>query len=229
MTGSSIFTLQIALFTYVLKQRHLFEQNPWRCLYLIPSEIIVFINFYSFSIFAVLTNSYFTFFVMTFETVYIRLHQLQSILKRKSKQKFLYFRKFYIKSIVHLSKSNNVFGNIFLVNLLINLPDNCITCLLIVFSVSNVFNIVLYILAICQIILIGFLHIIVVGSNTAQKKLCKQMMKMHVGHHDTVIRSIKLNLFVQDFYSKKNYGFTYGHFGLISMMAFTKVSFSFIK
>lgn len=186
-------------------------------------------NSYTISLLLVATNAFVTFFTLTFETVTIRMHQLQSILKDQSPKKFVHFRKLYIKSIIHQSKSNKVFGNVFLVILIINLPGNCITCLVILFSKNNIFNILLYILIFSQFFLIGFLHIIAARSNTTQRKLCKEMMKMHVGHQDTVKRTIILNLFIQNYYTKKNYGFSYGPFGLISMMTFTQVCFCIIK
>ena len=225
---SSIVLFQIILFYYISKQKHLFEQNTWRYLYLIPSEIIGLMNAYSVLMLSVVAMAFMVYFVMTFKTVSIRIHQLQSILKEKSKRKFHHFRKLYINSIVHQSKSNRVFGKVFLVNLLTNLPSNCITCLLLMFAIENLFNILLFTCGVCQIFLIGFHHIIAAQSNTKMKKLSKQMMKMHVGHQDTVRNTVKLNLFVQDYFTKKSYGFTYGHFGLISMMTFSQVSFRFI-
>ena len=125
----------------------------------------------SISIFSVSANAFVTFFMLTFQTASIRLHQLQSILKRKSKQKFLYFRKFYIKSLVHQSKSNKVFGEVFLVSLLVNLPSNCITCLQIVFSINSMYSIVLYILAISQFFLLVSI-ILLLLDQTLCRKIC---------------------------------------------------------
>lgn len=159
----------------------------------------------------------------------IKLFQVNRILNSTMclPKKLLFFRWLYIKNIVHCLINHVFFGEMFLATVVINYPLNlAIVMHLILHESIFSFKILMTLVMGEQVLSIVGVHIASAFFNGKQLIAAKDMMTMFITtkHRFRTQTKIKQNLFVETFYTKKEYGMTYGKFGLISMFSFLKVT-----
>lgn len=138
------------------------------------------------------------------------------------------YRKNYIRTLIFILKVNRYYRDIFLMFLLANFPAN----VMVVIKLLGEFNIITFLVLLIffseQAGAIILLHLAIATFNAQHNNTCKQMISQFVPYHNRVPSryNFKLNMFIQAYYTKKKYGITYGRFGLISLLTFTKVNFS---
>ena len=144
---------------------------------------------------------------------------------RKFTLKLLWYRRVYIRTLISMSKFNKYLSKIFLAFLTINLPINCYVNFLLMSATNAIVIIVLMIVLTEQATVILVIHWTLASHNTQFDKNILNLTKQFYQNNFPVKFSfnLKMSLFIQAFHTKKKYGYTYGKFGIISMMAFTKV------
>ena len=209
--------------------QYLFVGNISRYHYLIYSQIYVLINLFSMIMISYGATFGIMYSIMISLTIRIKQDQLDKLLKSQHRYKFILFRRAYIKSLIHLSKSNKSFGKLYLVTLLIQFPMNCISILL-YFSIENIIlKSWLITLIIFQLVFIMGIHLMLARLNADIANSSKQMMKRYIHQQDPIVRSIRMNLFIQTYFTNKQYGISYGSFRIVSMITYTKVFLHFLN
>ena len=154
----------------------------------------------------------------------INLNHLNEVLQLKTPNRYLLFRNLYQKFLRKISQNNRLFAKHFTIYFLINVPLGCIS-LRLLFHTKIFVQSLTILLYLSQILVLVIIHFIASQTNHKIVSICKQMMKQFV-IDTTIIKpidSLKINCFIQAFYTKNRYGFTYWGFGKITMFSFFKV------
>ena len=172
-----------------------------------------------------------TMFTMNYYVLRFNMWMLTNIVSightnlRKFNIKLLWYQKVYIKTLISMLKYNKYFSKLFFAFLIINLPINCYLNFLLM-SATNIMVIIVLIFVLTeQVMVIIVIHWTFASHNTQFDKNILNLTKQFYQNNFPVKFSfnLKMSLFIQAFHTKKKYGYTYGKFGIISMMAFTKV------
>lgn len=138
--------------------------------------------------------------------------------------KLLWYRKVFIKTLLYMLVNNRHMGTLFFVFLIVNFPVNCYFLLQMKNSTNVLVQIIILLLFIEQVFVIFGIHGLIASLNSQFSKNLKYFVCELTTNNGLKLKSnLKINLFVQTFQTRKKYGFTYAKFGLISMLAFTKV------
>ena len=168
---------------------------------------------------------------MTMQSLNINLIQqnrvLQAVYYSKS-IKYLWYQGLYMKSIANVIQSNEYFGKVFLVFMAFNFPINCYLIIQLFSSFSITMKIIIFLLCWMQTTVIFALHFIMAKLNSRLriKKFVSSYLSNRIFFN--IRANLRISLFIQAFYTKKRYGFTYGALGIVSLFSFTKVSLTFV-
>lgn len=163
----------------------------------------------------------------------IKIYQLKIVQSLKAKNDRIERHIVRIMSIsrdllIYVLNINALFGKVFLVFMLVNYPINCFILMSSLFSdVPISYRILLLMFCLHQMLVIIIIHFIVAKFNVKLLKSNLQTIHIivHYGRRITQLINLKMNLFIQSFYTKQQYGLTYWKFGLISFSSFIRVRF----
>ena len=198
---------------------------------LIWLQIIIVSYFFTLNGYANVSVLLMTLFILKSYTIRINMWLLMKIasIKHSSSRKFslklLWYRRVYTRTMLSMLESNKYISKIFLFILIDNLPINCYLNFLLM-SANNIFvTIGILIIIVNQVFVILCIHWILASFNNLFYKKILILAKQFFQNRFPVKFSfnLKMSLFIQAFVTNKMYGFSYGKFGIISMMAFTKV------
>ena len=157
----------------------------------------------------------------------IRLWQLKQTIASFGKNSYpsiLYVMYAYRKTIQYSLEVNPLFGEAFMVYVVINFPTNAMLVMNIIMGVGDqLFRLGILIVAVSQTLQIFLIHYLIANQNIEMNSYSKKIFSLSFHRQFRKPTSIRLNLFIQAFYTNKMYGITYGKFGLISLSTFSKV------
>ena len=174
-------------------------------------------------------------FAVCWRVIKINLFHLKHIivdLKRINlKTKLLWYRRVYIKTLLYILANNIYIGHLFLILLVFNFPINCYILIRMKNSSNMWVTTFIGFFFIEQVVVIFGIHWLIASLNSEFNKNIKFAISRFVPNSCLItkfscanfILNLKISLFIQNYRSTSKYGFTYGRFGLISLMAFTKV------
>ena len=147
------------------------------------------------------------------------------------KIRLLWYKRVYIKTLLYILANNKYMGNVFLIFLVVNFPINCYFLLRIKNSASPMVKILVSFIFFEQVLVIFGVHWLFASLNSKFNKNIKCYTSKFVPNNCFIrrfscvnfISNLRISLFIQNYHTKRKFGFTYGKFGLISLMAFTKV------
>ena len=216
----------VMITTTISENLYFFLENYWHLLYLIKCLLLSLIGWFCLITFYHCSTLLVTSAVMTLQSLHINLWFLQKIYQiRNSKNvyKFLWFIRVYIKSLVNIHHSNNYYGNIFLIFLAAHYPTNIVLVLEIFSSINPTLKSILFLIFIVQVAVIFALHFCIATYNSRLQITKFYIQFLSEKKFSGSRANLKINLFIQTFYTKKHYGFTYGALGIVSLFSFTKV------
>ena len=157
----------------------------------------------------------------------VRLWQVEytidSFLKRQYPP-ITYVMFIYKKTIQYIFNINPIYGEVFLVYLITNLPVNALFVMDLILGVGSLFfRVIAAIVINTQILVIFLIHILIANRNSQLNFQSKLILKLPFHYRFYPNIKFRLNLFIQAFHSKRKYGITYGRFGLVTLFAFSKV------
>lgn len=149
------------------------------------------------------------------------------------KAKLLWYRRVYIKTLLYILANNKFIKNLFFLLLIVNFPVNCYLLVRVKNSADFIVASSIIFIFIEQVIAIFGVHWFIATLNSDFNKNIKFFIREFVPNSCLITRfnsanfasNLKISLFIQNYQTKKKYGFTYGSLGLISLMAFSKVRF----
>ena len=227
------FVIEIALYIYQVKlEWTFFTTNLLQFSLLFVSVMaMMFCNIcvmlMCHSIFYVGTNGFIEMLICN-----IRLWQLKKTIKnyyRHNYPSILYVMIAYRKTILYAIEVNSLYGEAFLVFVVINFPTSAILVMNIIMGLGHrLFRLGIVFTASSQAMHMFIMHCIIAHQNTEMNSYSKQILTSTFSRQFRIRTKIHLNLFIQTFYTRKMYGITYGKFGLISLLKFLKVSNSIL-
>lgn len=138
--------------------------------------------------------------------------------------KLIWYRTIFLKSLQHTLQFNQYYSQLFMVFLVINLPFNLIVFFKLFTQIEHIIRVCLVLLFAEQTFGILCIHFVFANFNSKYNNNKIMMFQLAANQKKLQFKSnLTLNLFAQTFICKKNYGLTYGKFGLISMFKFFKV------
>ena len=163
----------------------------------------------------------------------VRLWQVEytidSFLKRQYPP-ITYVMFIYKKTIQYIFDINPIYGETFLVYLVINLPINALFVMNLILGVGSLFfRVTSTLVILSQILAIFLIHFLTANRNSQLNLQIKQIQNLPFHYNFNPNIKFRLNLFIQAFHSKRKYGITYGRFGLITLFAFSKVCHTILK
>ena len=163
---------------------------------------------------------------------HIRLWQLQHQIECYKKRvtacpKILYIARSFKKLAIYIFKIAPMFGNLFLVYIAASMPFNGFFTIDILIGKKDRFamNLFKYAFLAQQIFGLLIVHFTIATNNSKLSKSIYQIMQIPFHHQISKMKKIRLNLFIEDFYTNSKIGVRYGMLGLITLFAFTKVRF----
>ena len=158
-------------------------------------------------------------------------HIIVDLKKTDLKAKLLWYRRVYIKTLQQILANNKYLGNVFFLFLVVNFPTNCYFLIQIKKSNDFIVKTLISCIFIEQVIVIFGVHWLIASLNSEFYKNIKFYICKFVPNSSLIARfnctnyvsNLKISFFIQNYYATRKYGFTYGRFGLISLLAFTKV------
>lgn len=220
-----VFSLfEVILCTSVLNNWNHFIGNWWNLFELISSQYLlaninICVTLCSNAILLIISTG-----LMSIHSFHINLWFQSKILQLKQfqRERFLWYRHIYFKSFLLLIKSSMYYGTIFMIYLAVNFPNNCIFILLLIVTVDYKLKITILVIMFNQFCISVGLHMAFAYYNSRLNIV--KMIHKFVPEKSFHFRSnLKMNLFIQAFHTKNDYGITYGIFGNISMLTFFKV------
>lgn len=181
----------------------------------------------------ILTLTLISGFICTIEVnLWLLRHIVVNLKRTDLKVKLLWYRKAYIKTLLHILSSNKHMRNVFLIFLIVNLPINCYFLLRIKNSTDLVITIAVGFIFVEQVLVIFGIHWLIASLNAKFNKNIQFFISKFVPNSCFItklsgvnlVANLKISLFIQTYQTTSKYGFTYGSIGLISLMTFTKVS-----
>lgn len=145
---------------------------------------------------------------------------------------FANFRKHYVATLVYFVAVNRVFGKLYLANLACLMPVNVLTSVYMLIGsdqhLGNRFIVYFWIVYFCNYLFV--MHLLLAQCTKCIHRPGKRLLRIAAMPDDGGSRPrmgircrIGIDSCIAVVHTKKKYGFTYGPFGLVSMMAFTKV------
>ena len=197
------------------------------------SQILIISYYFTINGFVNISVMLMTLFTLNYYSLRVNMWLLTNIVSikhsngRKLSLKLLWYRRIYIKTLIYIMKANKYISKIFLAFLIVNLPINCYLYFLLMSANTVIVMIAIILVLIEQVFVILVIHWILASFNTQFDKNILNLTKQFFQNNFPLKFSfnLKMSLFIQTFHTKKKYGFTYGKFGIISMLAFTKVRF----
>ena len=130
----------------------------------------------------------------------------------------------YKKTIQYIFNINPIYGEAFLVYLVINLPISALFAMDLILGVGSlIFRVISTTLLISQFLVIFIIHFLIANRNSQLSHQSRRILILPFHHKFSPSIKNRLNLFIQTFHSNAKYGITYGRFGLITLFAFSKV------
>ena len=165
---------------------------------------------------------------------HIQLWQLQHQIKCFKKRMTVCLRISYItrtfKMIaIYIFKTGPMFGNVFLVYIAANMPFNGLFTMDILIGKKErlILNCFKYGFIFQQIFGMLIIHFAIARNNSKLSKSIYQIVQIPFHHRIPKMKKVRLNLFIEDFYTNNKIGIHYGMFGMITLFAFSKVRFYF--
>lgn len=229
---TDIYTILISIFYYyfLYKYRNYFCQSLSRIFELLISHLFLFLYCYTLFIFShghiLLAVIYLTELI----TLQIKLWQLKTQVEcfRKKRFKFLtitHILTVYKQIIVFILKNGPTIGNVFFMYIIVNIPFNGYFTMHIATGKGNnvlkIFEIVYILQQMCGLFIF---HFILAKNNEKLIKISYQIMQIPFHNRISIQTRIRLNLFIENSYTKNIIGIRYGIFGTITFLALFKVS-----
>ena len=138
-----------------------------------------------------------------------------------------YITRTFKKIAIYIFKTGPMFGNFFLAYIPANMPFNGFFTIDILIGKKErlILNSTKYGFLFQQIFGMFIVHFAIARNNSKLSKSIYQIMKIPFHHRISKMQKIRLNLFIEDFYTDNKIGVHYGMFGLITLSAFSKVRF----
>ena len=155
-------------------------------------------------------------------------HQIYCYNKRITRcPRIFYITRTFKKIAIYIFKIGPMFGNVFLVYIVANMPINGLFIMDILIGNKDrlIFDLFKYGFLFSQILGLLIVHFAIARNNSKLSKSIYQIMQIPFHHRISKMKKIHLNLFIQDFYTNSKIGVRYGMLGLITLFAFTKVRF----
>ena len=213
------------LFIQYHKNKDFFEANWLHHLNLIPIELLIINYLFCLLLFA---QSHIIDGAIAFTSITarrIKCHQMTEMLYWNNIMKYIQFRRLYTKNIVHLCQAGRLFGTKFVIFIIVNIPINITMINILRTRRDFIFILFSSFIFLQQFLCIVGIHILVANINQKNFLVCATFMKLFVPNNCKFQKrtNLKLNFFIQTFFTKKLYGYSYGNLALISMMTFMKV------
>ena len=160
-----------------------------------------------------------------------KLHQLKIIQNYRTtpyncRLHVQWIMKITSKILIYIQEINPIIGRLFVVFLMINYPINCFLLMGVLFGNANLLT-KLIVLMLCnqQMLMIIIFHFVIAKYNGKLVKCNLRTINIAVIHKNCIVEqiNIRLNLFIQAFHTKQQYGLTYWKFGLITFKSYMKV------
>lgn len=142
------------------------------------------------------------------------------------------FLRINVRMLESIIEGNHFTGDSVFVYSVINFPLNCVFVIAIMSGViETMYVFFIAVFALSQITCIFFIHLLIVSMNKSIHKPIKRVI--HQSIYDRrlwkfSILKLKIHNYIVAFNTNKKYGYTYGSFGLVSMLSFSKVSPNFL-
>ena len=131
----------------------------------------------------------------------------------------------YRKTIQYILEINPLYGEVFLVYSVVNFPINSVIVMNILYGNPNTLYLIMSsLITFTQVAVMFLFHFLIAINNAQMHQHSKDIFKLSFRHNPDTKTNVRLNLFIQTFYTEKCYGITYWKFGLVSFSAFGKVS-----
>lgn len=191
-------------------------------IYLVVYAHLLFLNF---GIAATLLKALFLKWTQLYQMINGIAKQTHPLFNSKA---YCQFRREFVRTLLFFASVNRMYGAMFLAFILVFCPVNCFFSVWIVSGSLDLHaELLMGFFCVHLYALLFAVHLMYARCIELIRRPCRPLMHIMAQKDKQIgLRTrLRLKLQIADLLSRKRYGFTYGHFGLVTMTAFFKVIF----